>query len=299
MRFPRSSHGIATIFHTRARGDSMSPFVAHDSIVRVIWGDVDTLLFAFAGSAAEFALNRAADWLFFTGKLPQDPFGRLFSTARFAHDIAFLDESAARRALDRICAAHASVERSRGGTIPDWAYRDVLYMLIDYSERAFRLLHRPLTGAERTDLYAVFRRVGEGLAIPELPGTYDDWREDRRRHLERDLVYSEFTGALYEQYRSHLGPWRYATLLRVQSILVPDLVRRMLDLDRCRWLPLSLTAYRAMVRIGLRPLIHRLVMPPAILPGIRRLDRARLPLQHDRGSVTCIARREEAWPFGE
>ena len=34
----------------------------------------------------------------------------------------------------------------------------------------------------------------------------------------------------------------------------------------------SLTAYRAMVRIGLRPLVHGLVMPPAVLPQIRRLD---------------------------
>src|SRR4029077_18177581 len=162
----------------------------------------------------------------------------------------------------------------RGGTIPDWAYRDVLYMLIDYSERAFRLLNRPLTGPERGDLYAVFRRVGEGLAIPELPGTYDDWTDDRRRHLERDLAYSEFTAALYAQYRHHLGPWRYATLLRVQSILVPDVVCRMLDLEHCRSLHPSLSGYRAMVRIGLRPLIHLLVMPPAILPWIRRLDHA-------------------------
>ena len=63
----------------------MPPFVPRESIVRVIWGDADTILFAFAGSAAEFALNRAADWLFVTGDLPRDPFGRLFSTARFAH----------------------------------------------------------------------------------------------------------------------------------------------------------------------------------------------------------------------
>jgi hypothetical protein len=145
-------------------------------------------------------------------------------------------------------------------------------MLIDYSERAFHLLHRPLSGPEREDLYDVFRRVGEGLAIPELPGTYDDWTDDRRRHLERDLAYSEFTAALYAQYRHHLGPWRYATLLWVQSVLVPDLVRRMLDLEPCRWVYPALTAYRAMVGLGFRLLIHRLVMPRVILPRIRRLD---------------------------
>ena len=42
-------------------------------------------------------------------------------------------------------------------------------MLIDYSERAYDLLRRPLTKVEKADLYDVFRRVGEGLAIPELP----------------------------------------------------------------------------------------------------------------------------------
>ena len=244
----------------------------HESIVRVIWGDADTILFTFAGAAAEFALNRAADWLFFTGNLPRDPFGRLFSTARFARNITFVDAATARRTLDDIRAVHEAVQRRRGATIPDWAYRDVLYMLIDYSERSFGLLHRPLTGPERTDLYAVFRRVGEGLAITDLPATYADWLDDRRRHLERDLVYSEFTAALYEQYRHHLGRWRYATLLRVQSVLVPDLVRRLLDLDPCRWLPTAVMTYRTLVRISLRPLVHRLIMPPAILPAIRRLD---------------------------
>ncbi|MEJ7663471.1 MAG: hypothetical protein WKG07_29945 [Hymenobacter sp.] len=38
------------------------------------------VLFIFAGAAAEFALNKAVDWLYFTGRLPADPLGRLFST---------------------------------------------------------------------------------------------------------------------------------------------------------------------------------------------------------------------------
>jgi hypothetical protein len=40
------------------------------------------VLLVFAGSAAEFALNRAVDWLFFTGKVPSDPIGRLFGSRR-------------------------------------------------------------------------------------------------------------------------------------------------------------------------------------------------------------------------
>ena len=59
-------------------------FVQQDSIVRKIWGNADTVMFIFAGAAAEFALNKAVDWLYFTGKLPKDPLGRLFSTVNYA-----------------------------------------------------------------------------------------------------------------------------------------------------------------------------------------------------------------------
>ena len=58
----------------------MELFVEKDSVVRKIWGKGDTILFIFAGASADFALNKAVDWLYFTGKLPSDPLGRLFST---------------------------------------------------------------------------------------------------------------------------------------------------------------------------------------------------------------------------
>jgi ER-bound oxygenase mpaB/B'/Rubber oxygenase, catalytic domain len=108
----------------------MSDFVDHRSIVRAIWGDSDLILLIFAGAAAEFALNRAVDWLFFTNRLPDDPIGRFFSTVRYAQEIVFADETRARRTLDRISAIHRSVERRRGERIPAWAHRDVLYMLV-------------------------------------------------------------------------------------------------------------------------------------------------------------------------
>src|SRR6185436_771612 len=127
--------------------------------VRKIWGDGDMVLLVFAGSAAEFALNRAVDWLFFTGKLPSDPIGRLFATASYAQQIVFADERTASSALDRIRAVHGAVERQRGQRIPDWAHRDVLYMLIDYSERAHELLARSLSAEEQSELYDVFFRV--------------------------------------------------------------------------------------------------------------------------------------------
>jgi hypothetical protein len=248
-------------------------FVGRHSIVRKIWGDPDLVLLIFAGSAAEFALNRAVDWLFFTGKIPSDPIGRFFSTVRFAQEIVFADRENARQTIARINAVHRSVEGQRGLIIPDWAYRDVLYMLIDYAERAYQLLYRGLARAEQDDLYEVFRRVGEGLKIPLLPATYTEWQEDRRYHLGRDLAYSEYTALLYRQYRSHLGFWRYYTLLKLQALLVPDEVRLLLALDSQPLFAELIGAYKLSDRLKLDLLVRRILIPPRYWAEIQQLER--------------------------
>ena len=250
----------------------MADFVARDSIVRRIWGDADKVLLIFAGSAAEFALNRAVDWLFFTGKLPRDPIGRLFATASYAQEIVFADEPTASAAFDRIRAVHGSVERQRGQSMPDWAHRDVLYMLIDYSERAHELLVRRLSAEEKDELYDVFYRVGTGLGIPDLPTSYSEWRVDRVHHMRRDLVNSEGTKALYAKYREHLGSWRYDLLLQIQSVLVRDHVSDLLELKSAEWLRPLARLYPLLARAGLRSMIQSLLMPPRYLPAVRSLD---------------------------
>ena len=248
-------------------------FVDPRSIVRTIWGDPDLVLLIFAGSAAEFALNRAVDWLFFTGEIPRDPIGRLFSTVRYAQEIVFVDEEKARRTLDRINAQHASVESERGQTIPDWAYRDVLYMLIDYSERAYALLYRQLSSREKSDLFEVFLRIGEALHIPELPKTYSDWQLDRRRHLTRDLTYSKHTSLLYQAYRKHLGTWRYFLLLEVQSLLVPDTVRHLLHLNSNPLISGLARTYGLIGSATLQSLTHTLLIPPRYWSDVRKFAR--------------------------
>lgn len=251
----------------------MQNFVDRRSIVRTIWGDPDLILLIFAGSAAEFALNRAVDWLFFTGKIPGDPIGRLFSTVRYAQDIVFVDEETAQRTLNRINAAHRAVERERMQTIPDWAFRDVLYMLVDYSERAYTLLHRPLSPSEQNELYSVFRRIGNGLSIPELPETYAEWKSDRRRHMQRDLTFSRHSSLLFQQYRRHLGFWRYYLLLRVQALLVPREVRRLLQLSSNTLMLHLVKTYGVLSTMNLRSVVHTLLVPPQYWPELRQFDR--------------------------
>lgn len=94
-------------------------FVDEGSIVRKVWGKSDTILFIFAGAAAEFALNKAVDWLYFTGKLPADPLGRLFSTVTYVRQIVFSELNEANIAIDKITSIHSAIEKSRNTAIPD------------------------------------------------------------------------------------------------------------------------------------------------------------------------------------
>ena len=96
----------------------MEFFVERQSVVRKIWGKSDTILFIFAGAAAEFALNKAVDWLYFTGRLPADPIGRLFSTVMYARLIVFSEKEKALQAIDKISSIHKAVENNRGSGDP-------------------------------------------------------------------------------------------------------------------------------------------------------------------------------------
>ncbi len=248
------------------------PFAAPDSIIRRIWGDMDVIMLVFAGSAAEFGLNRAVHWLFVTGELPRDPIGRFFSTASYARRIAFGSNVEAERAFAAIRGAHAGVERQRGGQIPDWAHRDVLYMLIDASERAYEVLHRSLTPVEREDLYDVFRRIGEGLGIPELPANYQTWQVDRERHLASDLVVSQHTHDLDRAYERDVGVWRMAIVRQLQAVLAPARVRELLGLPRRPWIRYFLPLHRVVVKLHLRRLAQGLLVPAAHLDALHALE---------------------------
>lgn len=206
------------------------PFARHDSIVRTIWGDQDMIMFIFAGAAAEFALNKAVDWLYFTGKLPADPLGRMFSTVAYANKIIFASQEDAHKAINTIAAIHKGVEHARGMPIPEEAYRDVLYMLIDYTIRTYALLVKPMTSEQKDDVYDVFYRMGTRMRLVNLPATYDAWLPDRTTHMRNNLVMNKHTPDLFAQYRKHLGWLRYTIMWQVQAHLAPFTVARLLKL---------------------------------------------------------------------
>jgi uncharacterized protein (DUF2236 family) len=250
----------------------MKPFVSEESVVRRIWGTSDTILFIFAGAAAEFALNKAVDWLFFTGRLPADPLGRLFSTVQYARDIVFSNETDANAVIDRMAAIHKSVENARGYAIPMWAYRDVLYMLIDYSIRSHELLIRRLADVEKEEVYDVFRRVGSRMKITDLPINYQAWVADRQLHLANDIETSQYTKKLYRQYRVHLGAFRFFILCAAQGIVVPPAVRSLLRLNDSVVTRFFIRVYKLLTLARLQWFFKSLILPPEYLSQVRALD---------------------------
>lgn len=250
----------------------MKYFVKPDSIVRQIWGRADTTLFIFAGSAAEFALNKAVDWLYFTGKLPANPLGRLFSTVTYARQIIFAEKDTALQSIDKITAIHKLVEHARGAQIPDWAYRDVLFMLIDYSIRSFELLDRPLTYAEKVEVFDVFHRLGLRMQLTGLPDNFKDWQQMREEHLQQNLTHSTYSYHLYQQYKKHLGGLRYMLLIKVQGLLVPSRVSDLLDLGKPGWIKPVLKAYRFLRRLKIESPFRNILLPAEYKVQIIRMD---------------------------
>ena len=248
-------------------------FVYKTSLVRKIWSTADTILFIFGGAAAEFSLNKAVDWLYFTRKLPADPLGRLFSTVVYAQKIIFSDERIAFAAIDKITAIHQSIEQSRGMKIPDWAYRDVLYMLIHYSISAYELLERKLTDSEKEEIFEVFNRVGERMGLKDLPRNHTDWLVVREQHLQENLVKSTFTDDLYKQYRKHLGLLRYLILWEGQKLIVPFRARNLLSMSRFSVLKPFLLLYKFTQKIKFDKVLKQALLPTDYAKQIMSLDR--------------------------
>jgi hypothetical protein len=222
----------------------MEYYVNERSIVRKIWGKSDTILFIFAGASAEFALSKAVDWLYFTGRLPADPIGRFLSTVSYSQKIAFSEKQSAERAIDAITAIHAGVEEKRGRKIPDWAYRDVISMLIDYSIRSFELLERKMTRSEKNEVFEVFSGMGRRMGIQGLANNLEEWEKFRAEDLNANLEHSHFTIDLFKQYRKRLGLLKYLILLEAQKLVVPARVSELLRFRKTSALSMLVKLYK-------------------------------------------------------
>jgi uncharacterized protein (DUF2236 family) len=245
------------------------------TVTRRIWGSPDAILLFFAGGAAEFAAIKAVDWLFFTGRLPGAPVERFFETVRFAQSVFFGDPAEATDAIERINLIHRRVEEARGEEIPQWAYRDMLFILIDYGEQAHEVVFGPMTEAERASHFRVALSLGQAMHLSGLPTTYAEYRDQRHRQLLEDYARGPLTDELYASYRRALGPLRYRLLELVQASVLPDELRDVLRLEPHPLVDELLRYYRYLPGDGnkLRPL-HGVLLPGRFAKQLREMERA-------------------------
>jgi hypothetical protein len=235
-------------------------FTISSPVARRVWGSPDCVLLFFAAGAAEFAAIKALDWLFFTGRLPDDPVGRFFGTVGFARRVFFGSPAE----------ATAAVEAARGSRIPQWAYRDVLFMLIDHGERAHAVVFGPMTDAERRSHFGGALALGRAMHLVGLPATYAEYRAQRRRQLLEDFARTPLTDELLRRYRRALGPWRFRLLRAVQASVLPEELKPVLGLEPDPVVDALLRRYRFLPGGGdkLRPL-HGTLLPPGLAEGLR------------------------------
>ncbi len=244
-------------------------------VTRRIWGSPDAILLFFAGGAAEFAAIKAVDWLFFTGRLPGAPVERFFETVRFAQRVFFGDPASAANAIEDINRIHRRVEEARGQEIPQWAYRDMLFILIDYGERAHEVVLGPMTEGERRSHFGAALALGRAMHLSGLPATYAEYRAQRRQQLLEDYARTPLTDELYASYRRALGPWRFRLLRLVQGSVLPDELRQVLRLEPDPLVDKLLRYYHFLPGGGnkLRPL-HGVLLPDRFAKQLREMERA-------------------------
>ena len=167
---------------------------------------------------------------------------------------------------------HSKVEENRGQKIPDWAYRDVLFMLIHYSIASFELLERKLSNEEKEEVFNVFYRVGARMGLKDLPGNYSEWLIMRQGHLKNDMHKSEYTVDLFKQYKKHLGRMRYFLLIEGQKLVVPGEVRQLLQFNKFSSLSPIIPLYKLSRLIKMDTVIKAAILPPEYALQIKRLD---------------------------
>jgi uncharacterized protein (DUF2236 family) len=231
-------------------------------VLQRIWGSPDALLLFFAGGAAEFAALKAVDWLFFTNRLPAAPIDRFFDTVRFAQRVFFGTPTQAAATIATINRLHRHVEAARDRPIPAWAYRAVLFLLIDYGERAHAIIYGPMPAAEQLAHFEALVALGHAMHLRELPTTYAAYQAQRHQQLLEDYAPSALMERLFASYRAALGPWRYRLLRRIQASLLPEELRPVVGLRPNGLVDGVLRCYRYLPGGGnkLRGL-HRLLLP--------------------------------------
>jgi uncharacterized protein (DUF2236 family) len=149
----------------------------------------------------------------------------------------------------------------------------MLFILIDYGERAHEIVFGPMTEAERASHFGVALTLGRAMRLSGLPTTYAEYRDQRHQQLLEDYARGHLTDELYASYRQALGPLRYRLLRLVQASVLPEELRDVLRLKPSPPVEELLRCYRFLPGGGnkLRPL-HGALLPGRFARQLRDME---------------------------
>jgi hypothetical protein len=156
--------------------------------------------------------------------------------------------------------------------IPDWAYRDVLFLLIDYGERAHEIIYGPLSPTDRQEHFEAFLAVGHAMHLSGLPTTYAEYQTQRHQQLLDDYAPSPLMERLCDSYRAAIGPWRYWLLRRIQANLLPTELLPVAGLRPNCLIGGILRCYRYLPGEGSKPRwLYNLLLPSNMSQQVHKL----------------------------
>lgn len=219
------SLGGITAFSLDASKDIRREDDEKPDVIRRVWSDADSVLLIFAGASAEFALSNYVDWLFFTGKIPNQPIDRMMSTLAYAKRLLFTDAEKREIALRELVKIHRQVGEKRGFQIPNEAFLDVLNMLIYYTAKAYELVFGSLTENDRQFIINEFGIIGRGMQIEGLAQNWQEFEEQRELAIKERYSCSTLSQSLFQSYQKNLGFPLYFFLVRVYEFLLPPAIQ--------------------------------------------------------------------------
>src|ERR687890_1791571 len=151
----------------------------------------------------------------------------------------------------------------------------MLFILIDYGERAHEVVFGAMTETERVSHFGVGLALGRAMRLSGPPATYAAYRDQRHRQLLEDYARGPLTEELYTSYRRALGPWRFRLLRLVQASVLPEELRGVLRLEPHPLVDELLRCYSFVPGGGnkLRPL-HGVLLPGRFARQLRKMERA-------------------------
>jgi hypothetical protein len=145
-------------------------------------------------------------------------------------------------------------------------------MLIHYSIASFAVLDRKLTDNEKDEVVDVFYRMATRMGLEDIPSSYSTWQSEYSQQQANNLQYSKYTADLFQQYKKHLGNFRYYILLESQKLVANKVVLDHLSLLKGSSIKPLVSVYKIFRRMNAEWFIQSILLPAQYKTQIRQMN---------------------------